>query len=67
MRVWGLITGQYERNFERNLQDNYLAFKEGLICDFIISSCLTVIENILEIPIISLKYLFLGKLILQQF
>ena len=49
-----LVVGQYEKNFDINLQgdsDNGLIcpfgcpFLNGLICDLIMSSCLTKIEN----------------------
>ena len=47
MKVWGRVLGQYEKSFDRNLQGNYSAFQNGLIYvyDFIVSSCLTMIEN----------------------
>ena len=45
MGVWGRVLGQYEKNFDRNLQGNYSAFQNGLIWDSIMYSCLTIIEN----------------------
>ena len=45
MGVWGRVFGQYEKNFDRNLQGNYSAFQKGLIWDSIIYSYLRIIGN----------------------
>ena len=45
MGVWGWVFGQYEKNFDRNLQGNYSAFQKGLIWDSIIYSYLRIIGN----------------------
>ena len=72
--LWERVLNRYEKIFDGNVQDNYSASQNGLIYDILIFSCLTMIENmkegrleILEILIISIKYLFLRKLIFQHF
>ena len=48
MGVWARVLGHNQDNFERNLSSNYSVFQNGLICDFIMSSCLAMIEIMKE-------------------
>ena len=43
--VWARVSGQYEKNFDIDLQSNSSSFQNGLICDFIMFTSLTMIEN----------------------
>ena len=44
--LWEPILNRYVKYFDGNLKGNYSAFQNGLIYDFIISSCLTMFENV---------------------
>ena len=59
VEVWTRELYQYEQNFDWDIWGNQSAFQNGLIYHFIMSSYLTMVENVNEGGMDSRKFLLL--------